>query len=152
MQLPVYLGLAINAEEELADAFKMIAKKHATEVEVVRNCKLLSGWSTEHVENLKMQVEKYGEKNIHQANHISSNLFKTKPGSLGVLRDLHGLWLLACEVEMCYMVLSQGAKALRDSELELMSEQYCEYTGRQKVWLQTKIKSSASQVLIGAGS
>jgi hypothetical protein len=152
MQLPIYLGLVKNAEEQLALAFEMIGKKHATDIEVLHGCKLLSRWSKDHVENLKLQIEKYGEKNIDEPKHLASVLLKTKMGSLALLRDLHGLWLLACEVEMCYMIIPQAAKALRDKELELMCEQFCEYTNRQKAWLQTKIRNSASQILVVADS
>ena len=152
MQLPIYLALAKTAEEQLALAFEMIGKKHAVEIDVLHNCKLLSSWSKDHAENLKAQMEKYGEKKINEAKDISSALFNTKMGSLALLRDLHGLWLLACEVEMCYIILSQAAKALRDRELELLSEQCCEHTGRQKAWLQTKIKTAASQILVVAES
>ena len=152
MQLPAYLGLAKSAEEQLARAFEMIGKKHATDIEVLHGCKLLSSWSKDHVENLKLQIEKYGEKNIDEPKHLASVLLKTKIGSLGLLRDLHGLWLLACEVEMCYIIVSQAAKALRDKDLELMCEQFCEYANRQKIWLQTKIKNSASQTLVVAES
>jgi hypothetical protein len=152
MQLPTYLGLAKNAEEQLALAFETIGKKHATDIDVLQTCKLLSAWSKDHVENLKLQIEKYGQKNSSEPKHLASVVLKTKMGSLGLLRDLHGLWLMACEVEMCYIILSQAAKALRDKALELMCEQFCEYTNRQKMWLQTKIKTSASQTLVVADS
>ena len=150
MQLPVYLGLAKSAEEQLAMAFEAIGKKHATDIEVLQSCKVLSSWSKDHAENLSLQIEKYGQKNANEPKHLASVLLKTKMGSLALLRDLHGLWLLACETEMCYIIISQAAKALRDRELELMCEQFCEYTNRQKAWLQTKIKTSASQILVVA--
>ena len=152
MQLATYLGLVKNAEKQLALAFEMIAKKHSTDIEVLHSCKLLSRWSKDHVENLKMQIEKYGQKKADEPKHLASVLLKTKMGSLGLLRDLHGLWLLVCEVEMCYIIVSQAAKALRDKDLELMCEQFCEYANRQKIWLQTKIKNSASQTLVVAES
>ena len=152
MQLPTYLGLAKNAEEQLALAFHMIGKKHASDIEVLQTCKVLSSWSKDHAENLKLHIEKYGQENINEPKRLASALLKVRMGPLALLRDLHGLWLLACEAEMCYVIISQAAKALRDKELELACEQFCEYTNRQKAWLQTKIKTSASQILVVAGS
>lgn len=150
MQLPHYLGITIKAEEELASCLEKATLKHATDIDVMTTCKILASWSKDHVENLKLKSEKYGVKKHDEPSQLASIALKTKMGSLGLLRDMHGLWLMACEVEMCYIILSQAAKALRDKELILLCEEYCGFTNRQKAWLQTKIKTSASQTLVAA--
>ena len=152
MQLANYLGLVRSAEEKLAQAFERVGKQHATEVDVLQTCKLLASWSLDHAENLKLMIEKYGEKKDDEAKDLSAALFETRMGALGLLRDLHGLWLMASEVEMCYTVILQAAQGLRDKELELACKEFSAQTIRQKAWLTTKIKHSASQTLIVATS
>jgi hypothetical protein len=66
------------------------------------------------------------------------------------LRDLHDLWLLANEVHLCYTVLSQAARALRDREMEQACKQLDDQTHRQISWLMTRIKQAAPQALVVA--
>lgn len=152
MQVANYLGLIRRAEEKLAEAFERVGKQHAVEIDVLHMCKLFSSWSLDHVENLKLLVEKYGEKKNDEPKELSSVLIETRMGALGLLRDLQGLWLMASEVEMCYIILNQAAQALRDKELELSCRQFGTKTHRQKSWLLTKIKHAASQTLVVAES
>lgn len=148
MQLPHYLGRTIAAEKELTESLQKVAIKHVADVDVMITCKTLAAWSEDHVENLKKRSEKYGVKKHSEPAALANVVLNFNMSSLGLLSDLHGLWLMACEVEMCYIILSQAAKALRDKELTLTCEQYCTFTNRQKAWFQTKIKSMASQTLV----
>jgi hypothetical protein len=142
--------MAKKAEEQLANSFEYVGKTHATDIDVLQACKLLASWSKDHVENLISQIEKYATEKNDAPKNLTSIHFKAGTGALDLFRDLHGLWLLTCDVEMCYIIISQAAKALRDKDLELACEQFCTYSNRQKAWLQTKIKTSASQVLVVA--
>ena len=151
MQLQHYLGLVESAEEYLANAFEKTGRKHAVDIDVLQACKTLASWSRDHVENIRLQIEKYGRKKDDEPGDLSSVLLKSRMGAMGLLRDLHGLWLMTCEVEMCYIIIGQAAKALRDKDLELLCEQNCTYTNRQKAWLQTKIRTSSSQTLVASG-
>jgi hypothetical protein len=152
MQLANYLGLILSAEEKLAQAFERVGRQHAVEIDVLQTCKLFASWSLDHAENLKLMIEKYGEKKGDEAKDLSAVLFENRMGALGLLRDLQGLWLMTGEVEICYTIILQAAKALRDKELELSCSQFCNDTERQKAWLLTKIKTSASQALVVAES
>jgi hypothetical protein len=152
MQVASYLGLIRSAEQKLAQAFERVGKQHAVEIDVLQMCKLFASWSLDHTENLKLLIEKYGEKKDDEPKDLSSALFETRMGALGLLRDLQGLWLLTGEVEICYIILNQAAQALRDRELELSCRQFGTQTHRQKSWLLTKIKHAASQTLVVAES
>jgi hypothetical protein len=83
---------------------------------------------------------------------FSAAVIDTRMGALGLLGNLQGLWLMAGEVEMGYIILNQAAQALRDKELELSCRQLETQTHRQKAWLLTKIKHAASQTLVVAES
>jgi hypothetical protein len=152
MQVANYLGLVRRAEEKLAEAFERVGKQHAVEIDVLHMCKLFKSWSLNHAENLKLLIEKYGEKKDDEPKDLSSALIETRMGALGMLRDLQGLLLIASEVEICYIILNQAAQALRDKELELSCRQFGTQTHRQKSWLLTRIKHSASQALVVAES
>ena len=152
MQIDSYLGLTRHAEEKLADAFEGVGAQHALEIDVLHMCKLFASWSLDHAENLKLLIERYGEKKDPEPGDVASALIKRRMGALGMLRDLQGLWLMASEVEMCYIILNQAAQALRDTELELGCRQFGTQTHRQKAWLLTKIKHAASQTLVVAES
>jgi hypothetical protein len=152
MQVANYLGLTLNAEEQLADAFQSVGNRHTTEIDVLQTCKLFSSWSLDHAENLKPFIKQYGEKKEDEASALSDALFEKRMGALGLLRDLQALWLMTCEVEICYKVLLKAAPALRDKELELGCRQFLEQTLRQKAWLLTRISHSASQTLVVANT
>lgn len=152
MQVANYLGLVHRAEEELAEAFERVGKQHAAEIDVLHMCKLFRSWSLDHVENLKLLIEKYGEEKDDEPKDLASALIETRMGALGLLRDLQGLLLMASEVETCYIILNQAAQPLRDKELELSCRQFGTKTHRQKSWLLTKIKHAAAQTLVVAES
>jgi hypothetical protein len=67
---------------------------------------------------------------------------------VGLLLDLHELWLLAQQVNVCWTVLSQAARALRDEELLSEVEAMASETGRQLAWLRTRITQAAPQALV----
>ena len=67
-----------------------------------------------------------------------------------MLRDLHDLWLLANEVQLCLGVLDQAAKALHDLELEAFCQRFTAQTKRQIAWLHSRIQQAAPQSLIVA--
>ena len=80
-----------------------------------------------------------------------SELFKgTREGGLGLLRDLHDLYLMACECDVAWTLVGQAAQGARDEELyELVAS--CEgETATQQRWLLTRMKQAAPQALVVA--
>jgi hypothetical protein len=151
MNVAQYISLVYRAEQKLADAFERVARQHSLEPDVLQISKKFETWSLDHVENIKKLTVRYGDEKDDEPEDIYDALFdKPRMGAMGLLRDLHGLWLLANEVKLCYTVLHQAAQALRDQELEMSCLQYGEQTNRQITWLLTKIKQSAAQVLVVA--
>lgn len=151
MKVANYVSLVYRAEQKLADAFERVGAQHSLEPDVLQLCKKFNSWCLDHVENLKVLTDRFGDKKDDEAEDIYDALFdRPRMGAMGLLRDLHGLWLLANEVKLCYTILYQAAQALRDTELEMSCLQFGEQTNRQVEWLLTKIKLSASQVLVVA--
>jgi hypothetical protein len=144
MRVSNYLEYIQRCEEELAKAFKVVAKHHILEPDVHEMCNLLASWSLDHVENLQTMILRYGDEEEKEPDRLDYSILTMRTGSLGLLRDLHDL---VNEVKLCWIILLQSAKALRDTKLKLACLQFGAQTRRQGEWLMTKIKQSTSQVL-----
>jgi hypothetical protein len=151
MHIPEYLGLARSAEEHLATAYKKVMAQHAFEPDVVEMCEKFRKWSQQHLEQLEGLAKKFEVHSDDEVDDISEALFsKPRMGGFGMLRDLHGLWLLVHEAQICWIVLFQASQALRDAEMESVCREAGERSKKQAMWLLTKIKSAAPQVLVVA--
>jgi len=147
MELNSYIGYTQRREEALAKAYKKAAAHHTAEPDVAGMCKVFASWSMDHAENLEALLNRYStdkDKKLDQSERLKLSIHD---GSVGLLQDLHELWLMTSEVNICWTILTQAAKALRDTKLELACSQYSEHTQRQLDWLTSKIKQSASQAL-----
>jgi hypothetical protein len=147
MRISNYIEYTKRCEEELAKAFKVVAKHHILEPDVHEMCNLLASWSLDHVQNLQLMIDRYGKEENTEPDRLDYSLLKIRTGSLGLLRDLHDLWLMTNEVKLCWIIILQSARALRDTKLKLACLQFGNQTKRQSEWLLTKIKMSSSQVL-----
>jgi rubrerythrin len=151
MHVPEYLGLARSAEEHLAAAYKKVMAQHAFEPDVVEMCEKFRRWSQQHMERLEGLLKKFEVHRDDEVDDISEALFsKPRMGGFGMLRDLHGLWLLVHEAQICWIVLFQASQVLRDADMEAACREAGERSKRQAMWLLTKIKSAAPQVLVVA--
>jgi len=151
MHLGNYLGLLESSEKQLADAFEHVSKKHRDEPDIEQMCAKLSAWSREHRDQVRPFVEMYSEDKSKEPKDLRRALFsEQRSGSLALLRDLHDLWLLTQEVQLCWTVIHQAALGLRDEDLKA-THAYCNArTRRQAEWLLGRIKQAAPQALLVA--
>jgi hypothetical protein len=151
MHVANYLGLAHRSELNLAEAFRQVATAHRDEPDVAVLCQKLAAKCDAHALLLKPFVDQYGETQEDEPDRLHSDLFQgTRTGSLGLLRDLHDLYLMATEVDISWVVIGQAAQGLRDTDL-LATVQACdEDTGIELKWLKTRMKQAAPQTLIAA--
>jgi hypothetical protein len=151
MHVGNYLGLLHASEQHLVDALLTVADHHRDEPDIFQACHLAASWSRDAIQALNPLVERYAEEKNDEPDRLSQALFGgPRTGSLALLRDLHDLWLLVSEVQLCLIVLDQAAKALRDDELEGFCSHWSGQTKRQLAWLQTRIKQAAPQALVVA--
>ncbi len=138
-----------RTEADLAKAFKKVAEAHGKEVDVFQTCQMLAKWSEELEEQLKPFSKKYKEEKDKEPDRLTQTLLKdTRAGGMALLRNLHDLYLIATEVQVCCTILKQGSVALRDKELSEVCEKIEGKTHRQLSWLMTRMKSGAPQTLI----
>lgn len=151
MHLGNYLGLLENSEKQLCDAFEHVSKKHRDEPDIEQLCAKLSAWSREHRGKVMPFVDKYSEEKSKEPKDLRRELFSEKrSGSLALLRDLHDLWLLTQEVQLCWTVIHQAALGLRDEDLKATYDYCYPRTKRQTEWLLGRIKQAAPQTLLVA--
>ncbi|QDV34401.1 molybdopterin oxidoreductase family protein [Tautonia plasticadhaerens] len=144
-----YIGMVLTSEEALAEAFERVGGRHDIEPGMKTLCDLLASWSRSHVEALGPVVERYSSRREAEPRRLADALFRgDRSGGLGLLRDLHDLWLLANESHVSWEVLRQVSLGLRDEELKAICGRCGAQNDRQIAWLRTRIDQVAPQALI----
>jgi hypothetical protein len=151
LHLAHYLGLLHRAQLNLADAFREVAEAHGDEADVVTICRKLAAECDDHAGQLGPFADRYGEDAPSEPDRLHSELFRgPRSGGLGLLRDLHDLYLMATECDMAWTLVGQAAQGARDREL-LAVVGGCEgETAIQLKWLRTRMKEAAPQALVVA--
>jgi hypothetical protein len=152
MHIGKYIDLVHRTEIDLAKAFRKVSKAHAEEPDVYQTCQLLASWSDKLAEEMVPFTGKYKEEKDEEPDRLTQTLLKnTRKGGMALLRDLHDLYLVATEVQICCTILKQGAAGLRDEDLTNTCEEVEKQTKRQLGWLMTRMKAATPQTLIVAG-
>jgi hypothetical protein len=151
VQLAHYIGLLHRAQLNLADAFREVAGAHGDEPDVSHLCRKLAAECDDHATQLAPFAERYGEDAPDEPDRLHSELFRgPRSGGLGLLRDLHDLYLMATECDIAWTLVGQAAQGARDREL-LATVRRCEgETAIQLKWLRTRLKEAAPQALVVA--
>ncbi|MEV6632555.1 hypothetical protein AB0M54_17580 [Actinoplanes sp. NPDC051470] len=151
MHLAHYLGLLHRAQLTLADAFREVAGAHGDEPDIDHLCRQQAERCDDHAARLEPFARRYAEDAPDEPERLHSDLFRgTRTGGIGLLRDLHDLYLMAVECEVCWTVVGQAARGARDRDLvEVVTA--CEgETTLQLTWLRTRMKQAAPQALVVA--
>jgi hypothetical protein len=151
VHLAHYLGLLDRAESDLAVAFRTVADGHGDEPDVAHQCRRLAGQCDAHDAAVQPFAARYGEDEPSEPDRLHAPPFVgTRSGGLGLLRDLHDLYVMACLCEMAWAVVGQAAQGARDGDL-LSTVSSCEAeTAAQVTWLRTRMKEAAPQALVVA--
>jgi hypothetical protein len=151
MHLATYLGLVDEGEKTLADSYRQVAAGHADDADVHHLCTRLATECDGHREQLAPVVERYGEQREEEPERLhAEGLSGTRTGGVGLLRDLHDLYLLVSYLDIAWTLVGQAAKAVRDEELMAVVT-HCEgETSTQLKWLTTRMKEAAPQALVAS--
>src|SRR4051812_26774435 len=149
MHLGHYLRLLHTAEDNLAFAFREVAEGHADEADVHVLGARLARQCEVHATRLEPFARRYSEDAADEPERLHSELFGgVRGGPLGLLRDLHDLYLMACECDIVWMLVGQGAQGARDAELLDVTRECEQETATQLSWLKTRMKQAAPQALV----
>jgi hypothetical protein len=151
MHLANYLGYLHRAELDLAEGFRKVGEAHAEEVDAYHTCNTLAEQCEAHAQKLQPFVDRYGEEAPEEPENLYHELFdETRSGGLGLLRDLHDLYLMANACDISWTMIGQAAQGAWDREL-LETVNTCEgQTAIQIKWLKTRMKQAAPQALLVA--
>ena len=151
MHLPNYLGYLCQSELDLADGYRKVGEAHAQEADVYHLTYTLAGQCEAHAEKLKPFVDSYGEQKPEEPEELYHQFFEqTRSGSLGLLRDMHDLYLMACACDIAWIMIGQAAQGNRDRELLEVVNSCEKETANQLKWLRTRMKQAAPQALLVA--
>ena len=151
MHLATYIGLLDQGERTLGSSFRQVAHGHAEEADVFHTCLNLAAQCDAHVEALAPAIERYGEHKDAEPERLhAEGLSETRSGGIGLLRDLHDLYLLANYLDMAWTLVGQAAKGARDTEMIQIVDSCDHETTGQLAWLKTRLKAAAPQALLVA--
>jgi len=151
MHLSHYLGLLHRSQVLLADAFRRVAEAHGDEPDVEHLCRRLADQCDAHADQLDPFARRYAEEATDEPERLHSELFSgTRTGGIGLLRDLHDLYLMATECDMAWTLVGQAAQGARDGELLAVVTRCEGETAIQLKWLRTRMKEAAPQALVVA--
>ena len=144
-----YVRLALEANEEIATAAEAIAARHLDAMDVQQGLGELATFSWQAVELLRPFTEAYpGERSAEPSKLRRAVLPAAGRGSYGLLRDLHGLYLLAADAHLSNTVLMPAAKMLRDDPLLGVCIRLDEIGKRQLAWADTQLRVRSPQTLV----
>lgn len=157
------IGLAIrevrDAENALIEALGRIGERHRADHDVFHLSRTLIGVHQANLEALAPFGERYGTDVeaedgggglLARAREKASELTGRRPeAGLLLLRDLRELHLLYAEASIDWVLLNQGAQAVRDGELVAVVADCHAQTLRGMKWTVTRLKTAAPQVLAG---
>lgn len=151
--LATYLDMLHRAEHTLADSLLIIGDGHKAEVDVFHTCTTLARMSQNHEQQLESILARYRDQqtgdDVDEPDRLHAiGLSETRQGSIGLLRDLQDLYLLATFVQTSWTVVYQAAQGARDRDLMAVAEHGNTETTRQLTWINTRMKAAAPQALL----
>jgi hypothetical protein len=151
VHLAHYLGLLYKAQTELAAAFREVGEAHSGEADVLHMTRKLAVECDRHAERLAPFAQRYGEDAPSEPERLHSELFKgARSGGLGLLRDLHDLFLMATECDIAWTLVGQAAQGARDTDLLAVVQESEGETAIQLKWIESRMKEAAPQALVVA--
>jgi hypothetical protein len=139
----VRLGLALEelhrSENALAHQLLAVAERHKVEHELFHVGRDLATWSQDHVRRLAAFGDRYG---------VRLDAEPAGEPALLLLRDLRSVFIHAQGVSADWEMVAQVAQGIRDTDLLALAQRCHPQTVRQATWANSRIKESATQILV----
>jgi hypothetical protein len=151
VHLANYLGYLHQSELNLASGFRKVGEAHVQEADVYHLTHTLAKQCETHAEKLEPFVDRYGEEKPEEPERLYHEFFEEpRSGSLGLLRDMQDLYLMASTCDISWAMIGQAAQGVRDRELLEVVNSCENETYNQMKWIRTRMKVAAPQTLIVA--
>ena len=153
MHLAHYLGLLHRVADRASPTRSARSPRPtATSPTCSTTCARLARQCDRHAERAGAvrRALRRGRRRTSPSGSTPSSSRGTRTGGIGLLRDLHDLYLMASECDIAWTLIGQAAQGARDREL-LEVVQGCEgETAIQLAWLRGRMKEAAPQALVVA--
>jgi len=121
------------------------------EPDVHIDCAKFAARCAHHARTIEPFVDRYGAENTDEPERLHRALFDgTRDGPLGLLRDLHDLYLMCCECDISWTMVAGGAQGTRDPALLAVVHDLEPRTSVQMAWMRSRMKQAAPQALVVA--
>jgi hypothetical protein len=155
-----YIEKLHDALTDLAEEYRKVGERHAVEQDLYHLCQTLAKQcegqaaalathAGRHAGDVAEEVDEgRGESLLTAFRRATSAVVGRSPlTGLLLLRDLRQLHLEIEDAAMLWLIVGQGAQAVRDRELLVLVEDAREEITHQLMWVTTRIKETAPQVL-----
>jgi hypothetical protein len=156
-----YIEKLHDALTDLADDYRKVGERHAVEHDLYHLCHTLAKQCGGQADALAPHAVRHAGEVPEDAGSDSretmlAGLRRATAALVGrspmtgllLLRDLRQLHLAIEEAAMLWLIVGQGAQAARDRELLVVVEHCREEMAHQLMWIQTRVKETAPQVLL----
>jgi hypothetical protein len=153
-----YIEKLAQSLADLAHEYRKVGERHATEHDIFHATHALAKQCEGQAAALASHAARHGgetEEEEEPKESLLSGLRRATASLVGrspltgmfLLRDLRQLHLAIEESAMLWVIVGQGAFAARDAELLALVEKSREEITHQVMWVTTRIKETAPQVL-----
>lgn len=159
MKIGPVLSALHRSETALYHELVQLSERYITEHEVHYVSKDLAQWSRDHVAKIAVIATKYEQqlaseiadpkasKHAMPEEHGAS-FGVDNPSGLALLWDLRSLYMASGGVSVRWVMLSQAAQALNETDLLATVEACQPGTTRQMTWAKAQIKQLTAQILV----
>ena len=150
MQFPRYLALLVRAERILSEAYRAVGTAHASVADGAYPCAAFARDAHARADELAaIADERYPSADV-LAELPPPDFAGTRPGPLGLVRDLAELAQLAAFVHTAWELVGQAASGLRDLDLIDLAAGDGARVAAEEAWIDMKAKNEAAQALLAA--
>jgi hypothetical protein len=128
------------AETSLGAELRSAAERHPAEADLFHLGRTLARGCDAQLRLLAPFAERYGVTPV--------DVVSTPETPADLMADLRRLYLAAHDAEIAWVVLLQGALAVRDSELVEVARECREKAQQRWQWVRTRIKETSPQLLV----
>jgi hypothetical protein len=147
-QIARWLGITSGGEQQLRDAFLLMASRHGSEPQISGLARVFAGWCELHLGHLERLQRRFGAVPSEHPERLRSALFYgTRVGGMGLLQDLQDLLVLATQVRSSWTVVAQAGDELHDAELVTAADEAGRELDRTLTWIDDQLKEAAPQTL-----
>jgi len=160
-KLGQYIEKLHDSLTDLAGEYRKLGERHAAEHDLFHLCHTLAKQCAGQADALGPHAERHagevpGDRGEGARDSLLAGLRRATAAAVGrspmtgllLLRDLRQLHLAIEEAAMLWLIVGQGAQAARDRELLALVEHCREELTHQLMWITTRVKETAPQVLL----